>query len=102
MRPLTSEEAERLLEVTKEKQRAFRQALLSPAGQFILQDLKIFCRANESCAVPGDHDRTMLLLGRNEVWLRLMEMIELTTAELVTLRSGGEIRVIDEQGDEDA
>jgi len=62
------------------------------ATNFVLEDLARFCRANESCVVPGDHDRTMLLEGRREVWLRIQQHLNLTAQELMTLYSGKGIR----------
>lgn len=52
-----------------------------PANVIVLRDLARFCRANESCVIPGDHDRTLILEGRREVWLRLMQMLKLTPEE---------------------
>lgn len=70
--------------------RAYRQAFNpnSPVDAVVLADLASFCRANESCAVPGDHDRTMMLLGRQEVWLRIQQHINLTPEQLFALLSG--------------
>jgi len=59
-----------------------------PAHLMVLDDMARFCRANESCAVPGDHDRTMLLLGRNEVWLRVNQYLHLNPEQLFALYGG--------------
>jgi hypothetical protein len=67
---------------------AYRQALGSPAGKIILADLAVFCRANESCAVPGDRDRTMMLEGRREVWLRISHHMNLSPEQLYALFGG--------------
>jgi len=50
-----------------------------------LKDLARFCRANESAAVPGDHDRTWALIGRREVWLRIQQHLNLQPEELAAL-----------------
>lgn len=73
-----------------DRARAYRQVFnpKSPVDAIVLADLAVFCRANESCAVPGDHDRTMMLLGRNEVWLRIQQHINLTPEQLFALYSG--------------
>lgn len=59
-----------------------------PADQEVLRDLAWFCRANESCAVPGNHDKTMILEGRREVFLRIQQHINLTPEQLFDLYSG--------------
>ena len=63
--------------------------LNQPANVEVLEDLARFCRAKESCAIPGDHDRTMLLLGRQEVWLRLQQHLQLPPEVLFSLYNGG-------------
>lgn len=60
----------------------------SIAQQSVLIDLAVFCRANESCVVPGDHDRTLLLEGRREVWLRITQHLNLTGEQLAKLYNG--------------
>lgn len=59
-----------------------------PADQQVLIDLAKFCRANESCVVPGDRDRTLMLEGRREVWLRIQHHLGLTDDQLFALYSG--------------
>jgi hypothetical protein len=59
-----------------------------PADIFVLDDLARFCRANESCLVPGDHDRTAALEGRREVWLRIQQHLGLNPEQLFSLYSG--------------
>jgi translation initiation factor 2 beta subunit (eIF-2beta)/eIF-5 len=53
--------------------------------QVVREDLARFCRAFESCVVPGDHDRTLLLEGRREVWLRCTQHWNLTAQELAVI-----------------
>jgi hypothetical protein len=53
------------------------------AIQAVLADLTMFCRANETCVVPGDRDRTYVLEGRREVFLRIQDHLKLTTEQLV-------------------
>ena len=62
------------------------------ASDIVLEDLARFCRANESCVVPGDHDRTLLLEGRREVWLRIQQHLQLTPEQLMSLFTGKGIR----------
>ena len=60
----------------------------NPAAMAVLEDLTKFCRGAESAAVPGDHDRTMMLLGRQEVFLRITQHMNLTPEELFQLYTG--------------
>ena len=60
----------------------------NPAAMSVLEDLTKFCRGAESAAVPGDHDRTMMLLGRQEVFLRIQQHLNLTPEELFQLYTG--------------
>lgn len=59
-----------------------------PAVIAVLEDLARFCRANESCAVPGNHDKSLLLEGRREVWLRIQQHLGLSDHQLFALYSG--------------
>ena len=76
-----TESAEALLE---ERSRAY-QLTFSPQKPWaiaVLEDLAVFCRANASCY----HDDPRLhaaLEGRREVWLRIMEHLNLTIEDLV-------------------
>ncbi len=58
-----------------------------PANITVLADLAKFCRANESCAVPGDRDRSLILEGRREAWLRIQQHLNLSTEQLFALYS---------------
>jgi hypothetical protein len=73
--------------------RAYRLCFGSPAGRSVLVDLADFCRARETCVVapPGqaiDRDRSLILEGRREVWLRIQQHIRLTDEQLYTLFVG--------------
>jgi hypothetical protein len=72
------------------RKRAFQLTfqLEQPANVLVLEDLASFCRASESCAVPGDRDRTMMLEGRREVWLRIQQHLQLTPEQLFALYNG--------------
>jgi hypothetical protein len=59
-----------------------------PANMAVLRDLAKFCRANETAAVPGDHDRTWALIGRREVFLHITQYMNLTPEELYDLYGG--------------
>ncbi len=63
--------------------RAYLLAFNSPAGQAVMADMEWFWRARASCAVPGERDKTYLLEGRREVYLRIRDYLDLTVDQLV-------------------
>lgn len=67
------------------RKRAYALCFGSPAGNEVLMDLVRFCRAAESCVVPGDRDRTNVLEGRREVFLRISQHMHLSTDQLFAL-----------------
>jgi hypothetical protein len=86
---MTPEKFEELIskyvEILGSRQRAYQLVFNRPADPAIaavLQDLAVFCRADETCIIPGDRDRTYVLEGRREVWLRIRHHIDLTTEQL--------------------
>lgn len=79
---------ERVIEALRGRKRQYQLTFSQPWGQVVLQDLMIFCRANESCGIPGDHDRTWLLEGRREVWLRIQNHMKLTPDQLAAIYGG--------------
>ena len=76
---------EKLLQILGDRQRAYLLAFNrdEAAGMAVLADLAAFCRADETCVVPGDRDRTYVLEGRREVWLRIQDHLKKSTEELV-------------------
>lgn len=54
----------------------------SSVAQEVLNDLAVFCRAAETCVVPGDRDRSLVLEGRREVFLRIAQHLNLSVEEL--------------------
>jgi hypothetical protein len=73
------------------RKRAYQLVWTSPAWREVLNDLSIFCRANETCVIPNDRDKTLVLEGRREVWLRIQQHLHLTPEQLVALYSGQSI-----------
>lgn len=59
-----------------------------PADVKVQEDLARFCRANETCVVPGDAIATAILEGRREVWLRIQQHKNLTPEQLFRLYGG--------------
>lgn len=60
----------------------------NPAARQVLADLAVFCRANETCVVPGDRDKSLVLEGRREVWLRIQQHLNLSPEDLFELYTG--------------
>ena len=84
----TQIEAQRRL--VREKQTDYQLTFQTsqPSNVKVLEDLAEFCRANESCVVPGDRDKTLILEGRREVWLRISQMLGLAPDEAFAYFSG--------------
>lgn len=66
------------------------------AGRLALEDLTEFCRADRSCVVVGKDGRvdthaTAVAEGRREVFLRIQQMLNLTDAQLLKLRTEDDI-----------
>jgi hypothetical protein len=71
------------IQVETDCKRAYQMVFNTPAGEAVLIDLTPFCRARETCVVPGDRDRTWVLEGRREVFLRIRDYLDLTPEQLV-------------------
>lgn len=74
-----------------ERRTAYVRAFNSPGGELVLRDLARFCRASQTTfhADPRVH---AVLEGRREVWLRIMEHLQLSEDDLWRLyaaQSGG-------------
>jgi hypothetical protein len=74
---------EQTLQIFTDCKHAYQLTFGTDAGKTVLADLAKFCRANESCIVPGDRDRTCLLGGRHEVYLTIRDYLDLTPEQLV-------------------
>lgn len=72
---------------------AFSDAIKMPA----FADLAKFCRARETCVVPGDRDQSYVMEGRRQVFLRIQNFLERTPEELVALYT----KPVSEGGDDD-
>lgn len=62
----------------------------SPAAQRVLADLAQFCRANDT-VFNTDQRYTDVLIGRNEVFRRIQNFLELSSADLYQLRTGQQL-----------
>lgn len=95
---LTVEGVARTFDFLRRRKHNFQIVFRSPAGQEVLKDLARFCRAHETTMHSDPHIQAGLE-GRREVWLRIQQHLNLSSAELASLFSGGAIEVI--TGDED-
>ena len=73
---------------------AAQEQVLSRAAQRVLADLRGFCRADTSCVVFGKDGRvdthaTAVLEGRREVWLKIVQTLNISDAQLVRLMNAG-------------
>lgn len=78
----------RALDFIRGRKRAYQSVFSGPAGETVLADLAKFCRAAETCVVPGDRDKTFVLEGRREVFLRIGQHLGLTSEQLYALYTG--------------
>ena len=73
------------------RRKAYRAVFGNEAGTRVLADLRGFCCADSSCVVVGkdgkiDTHATVLAEGRREVFLRIIETLNLTDEQLLKLR----------------
>ena len=94
-----TEKAGRLFEFLRRRKINYQLAkgsgfdVAQPATQDMLIDLANFCRANETCIVLDttgkiDVERTFVLEGRREVWLRMQQHFNLSAQQLYQLYTG--------------
>jgi hypothetical protein len=88
---MASDRWQRALDFMKWRKQSYQVNLQMADGRLWLDDLARFCRANETCVVPGDRDRSLVLEGRREVWLRIQNHLNLTPEQLMVLYAGPEI-----------
>lgn len=84
----------------EQTKRDFQLTFKTPAGERVLADLAWFCRANETCMVTGDRDKTFALEGRREAYLRIMQYLDLPVEQLLVVRGAKPVNLIN--GDDDA
>jgi len=84
---MTESVEQRKLELLRQRKRAYQLALTSPAGMEVLTDLARFCRAAKTTYHP-DPDKRLVLLGRQEVFLRIQNYLQLNHAQLYALAEG--------------
>lgn len=88
---MTPEEQSQL-EAQRKRSRNYQAAFAHPIAQEMLQDLAVYCRGGVS-AVPEteaekvDVYRTMIILGRQQVWLRIMNHLNLQPSQMYAIFS---------------
>lgn len=70
-------------------------------AQRVLMDLAKFCRASETCVVPGDQRMTDVLEGRREVFLRIQNHLNLPADQLYAMFAGRPFNPLDLEDKED-
>lgn len=81
----------RLFERLWNRRNAYHAVFGGDQGMRVLADLREFCRADTSCVVVAkdgkiDTHATVLAEGRREVFLRIVETLNLTDAQLLKLK----------------
>lgn len=73
-----------VLQILIDRKRAYQLVFGESAASIaVLDDLTTFCRGRETCMIPGDRDKTYALLGRNEVFHRIRDHLELSPEQLL-------------------
>ncbi len=75
---------QRIAEFIGQRKRAYKHCFNAPAGKTVLADLARFCRAGETCFDPDPRVHAALE-GRREVWLRIMQHLNIPIEELARL-----------------
>jgi len=79
---------ERLKDLLLRRKQAYTQTFASPVAKVVLSDLAYFCRAAESTFDPDPRVHA-LLEGRREVWLRIVQHLNLTNEQLFGILAEG-------------
>lgn len=84
----------------EQSKRDFQLCFKTPAGEKVLADLARFCRAKESCVVPGDRDKTFVLEGRREAYLRIEQYLDLAVEDLLAVRGATPVNILNGENDD--
>ena len=87
---MSAEERQAVAAQNLELVRAYKVTFETVAGEAVLDDLARYCRAGHrsTCAVPGEPDRTFLLLGRNDVYRHIRWLMGITPDQLAVMNGG--------------
>lgn len=88
----------RTLDFLRGRKRDYLQCFGSPAGERVLKDLLPFCRINET-AFHRDEGVERMLLGRQQVALRILQHLNLPSEKLFQLYSGHPVNPNEEDTD---
>lgn len=83
----------------RDRKQAYTYVFRSPSGATVLRDLANFCRATTP-PVGADRDETMRLVGRTEVYHRIMQFTRLTDDELFKVFTEGKYPIVKHEDDE--
>jgi len=75
---------EKTLDLLREYKAAYQIAFASAGAERVMQDLKVFCRADKSCFHPDSRIHAVAE-GRREVYLRIQQHLTLAPEELAEL-----------------
>jgi hypothetical protein len=78
----------RILNWLRRRQSAYRSVFSGPAGDIVLADLAVFCRATEP-TFHADARLHALAEGRREVFLRIQKQLHLSDEQLLELVTQG-------------
>lgn len=78
-----------LLEYLTEWKAAYQTAFGPISRSVVFDDLAAFCHARQTCVVPGDREQSYMLEGRRQVYLRIINFLELEPEELIKFHSTG-------------
>lgn len=83
----------RTFDFLRTRKRSFCLTFRSGSGNAVLVDLAKFCRVGETPAVLGkdgkiDVNLSCVMIGRQEVWLRIQQHLNLTPEQLMQLYQG--------------
>ena len=75
------------LDFLTERKRAYQLSFTSPAGQSVIKDLVRYCavKATTFSSAASNHERMILLEGRRQVYLRILQHLELDVEQLYKL-----------------
>lgn len=82
-----------------QRKQAYQLVFRSPAGAKVLLDLQQFCRAT-SPPWGSNPQETARLVGRNEVWHRIMQHLNLTPEELYNTY-GGQFPIVQAESEDE-
>lgn len=84
----------------RDRKRAYQFSFRSPSGALVLRDLAKFCRATSPPwgSTPED---TARYVGRNEVWHRIIEHLNLSEDELFQLYTDNKFPVLRVEEDDE-